>query len=246
MNLDVIFDLKTGRLKKISFKRSALAMLGFMFVASGLATISGSWFDLLLSVLKINYESINDEKSRYLLALVQILPGIGLLLWKYLVLDKKLAQVKADVQTVRDAELRINVADVYLRSLRDTHSYKSSWNTEFHKIVSVFHPPAKVLRYPPLKSAYDDLRESGSKLENFVAENFFVYPDEPPLDGDYNYCLKPEFNIDRNLKEHDHLKIKHYEELSKTLQELVNQCDSRLVKFVSKKDESELFLAAWR
>jgi hypothetical protein len=172
MNLDVIFDPKTGRVKKISFKRSAIATLGFMFVASGLMTISGSWFDLLLSVLKINDESINEEKSRYLLALAQILTGIGLLLWKYLVLDIKLAQVKADVQTVRDAELRLNVADVYLRSLCDTHSCKSSWNTEFHKIVSVFHPPAKVLRYPPLKSAHDDLRESGSKPEDFVAKIF--------------------------------------------------------------------------
>ncbi len=207
--------------------------------------ISGSWFDLLLSALKITDESINGETSRYLLGLSLILAGIGVLLWKYFKLDIKLAQIKADVQTVRDAKLQLNVADAYLRNLRDSHSFKSSWHTEFHNTVSAFHPPAKGLRYPPLKSAHDDLKQSAATLEAFVAENFFVYPDEPPLDGDYNYCLKPEFNIDRSLAEYDFSKIKHYEELSKTLEELAKQCDIRLQNFASQQDESELFLAAW-
>jgi hypothetical protein len=64
---------------------------------------------------------------------------------------------------------------------------------------------------------------SAAKLHNFCAVNFFVFPDTPPPDGDYKYCLAPDLNIDRGMSVYDGEKAQQYEALAKQLAVLVSE-----------------------
>lgn len=230
MAIDISHDPSTGRWN-LSYKRHVFIGLGLLLMASGLATLSGPWWQAIVVALLGRAGVVVDDKYPWTLAAAQIVPGLGMLAYKHFILDRDAARTAADRRTLEDANLDFRRVRCYLSNLVDDHSYRSSLNSEFTNVSTRFSAPEHKFQDPRTASAYDTFAAAGMELQNFVAGNFFVFPNSPPSDGDYRYCLVPHLNMDREMVMYDAAKVAEYDRLKVRLHELVSQ--------------TEVLLAAW-
>ncbi|WP_017760614.1 hypothetical protein [Pseudacidovorax intermedius] len=236
MAIDISHDPSTGRWS-FSYKRHVFIALGLVLVTSGLATLSGPWWQAILVAVLGNVGIVVNDKYQWILALAQIVSGLGLLAYKHFILDREAAQVAADRRTLDAADLDFGRARYYLSNLVDDHSYRSSLNSEFMNVLTRFSAPEHRFQYSAMASAYEAFAEAGMQLQKFVAGNFFVFPNSPPADGDYRYCLAPHLNMDRELLIYDAAKVAEYDQLKVRLHELVSQTERCLAAWIAKMKE---------
>lgn len=236
MAIDISHDPSTGRWG-FSYKRHVFVALGLVLVTSGLATLSGPWWQAILVAVLGKVGVVVDDKYQWMLAAAQIVPGLGLLAYKHFILDREAAQIAADRRTFEAADLDFGRARYYLSNLVDDHSYRSSLNSEFMNVLTRFSAPEHRFQYPATASAYDAFAATGLELQKFVGGNFFVFPNSPPPDGDYRYCLAPHLNMDRELVIYDAAKVAEYDQLKLRLHELVSQTEIRLAAWVGRMKE---------
>jgi hypothetical protein len=236
MAIDISHDPSTGRWS-FSYKRHVFVALGLLLVTSGLATLSGPWWQAILVAVLGKVGVVVDDKYQWMLAAAQIVPGLGLLAYKHFILDREAAQVAADRRTLEAADLDFGRARYYLSNLIDDHSYRSSLNSEFMNVLTRFSTPEHRFQYPPTASAYHAFAAAGIELQKFVAVKFFIFPNSPPADGDYRYCLAPHLNMDRELVIYDASKVAEYDQLKVRLHELVSQTEIRLAAWIAKLKE---------
>lgn len=233
MAIDISHDPSTGQWN-LSYKRHVFIALGLLLVASGLATLSGPWWQAIVVALLGKAGVVVNDKYQWALAAAQIVPGFGLLAYKHFILDRDAAQIAADRKTLEAAKLDFERVRYYLSNLVDDHSYRSSLNSEFAKVSTRFSVPEHKFQYPPTVLAYDAFAAAGIQLQNFVAVNFFVFPNVPPSDGDYRYCLAPHLNMDREMVIYDAAKVAEYDRLKARLHELVSQTEDRLAAWIGR------------
>lgn len=236
MAIDISHDPSTGRWN-LSYKRHVFTALGLLLMASGLATLSGPWWQTIVVALLGTAGVVGDDKYQWAPAAVQIVLGFGLLAYKHFILDRDAAQIAADRKALEAAKLDFERVRYYLSNLVDDHSYRSSLNSEFAKASARFSAPEHKFQYPPTVLAYDAFAAAGIQLQNFVAGNFFVFPSPPPSDGDYRYCLAPHMNMDREMVFYDAAKVAEYDRLKVTLHELVSQTEDRLTAWIGRMKE---------
>ena len=236
MAIDISHDPSTGRWN-LSYKRHVFTALGLLFLTGGLATLSGQWWQAIAVALLGKTGVVVDDKPQWALAAVLIVSGLGLLAYKHFILDREATQIAADRMSLEAAQLDFERVRYYLSNLVDDHSYRSSLNTEFAKASTRFSTPEHKFQYPPTALAYDAFAAAGNQLQNFVAENFFVFPSSPPSDGDYRYCLAPHMNMDREMLIYDSAKVAEYDRLKGRLYELVLQTNDRLGAWIGKMKE---------
>lgn len=236
MAIDISHDPSTGRWS-VSYKRYVFTALGLLLVASGLATLSGPWWQAIVVALLGKTGVVVVDKHQWAFATVPIVSGLGLLVYKHYILDREAIRIAADRKSLEAAELDFERVRHYLSNLLDDHSYRSSLNSEFEKASTRFLTPEHKFQYPPTALAYDDFATAGSQLQKFVAENFFIFPNSPPSDGDYRYCLAPHMNMDREMLIYDSAKVAEYDRLKVRLHELVSQTKDRLDVWIEKMKE---------
>lgn len=236
MAIDITHDPSTGRWS-ISFKRHVFTALGLLLVASGLATLSGSWLQLIAVSLLGEAGFVLDDERQWALAAALIVSGLFLLAHKHFVLDRETNQIAADRKALEAAKLDFEKVRCYLSNLVDDHSYRSSLNSEFEKVSARFLKPECKFQYPPTALAYDAFASAGSQLQNFVAENFFVFPSAPLSDEGYRYCLAPHMNMDREMLIYDSAKIAEYDRLKERLNVLVLQTKDLFGAWIGKMKE---------
>lgn len=239
MAIDISHDPGTGRWK-LSYKRHVFTALGLLLVTGGIATLSGPWWQAIAVALLGKTGVVVDDNPQWALAAVLIVSGLGLLAYKYFILDRKVTQIATDRKSLDAAQLDFERVRYYLSNLVDDHSYQSSLNSEFAKASTWFSTPEYKFQYPPTASAYDAFAAAGNQLQNFVAVNFFVFPSSPPSSGDFRYCLAPHMNMDREMLIYDPAKVAEYDRLKGMLHDLVSQTNDRLGAWIGKMKEVDL------
>ncbi|MDZ4187718.1 MAG: hypothetical protein U1D25_06385 [Hydrogenophaga sp.] len=233
MTIDISHDPSTGQWT-LSYKRHIFIALGLLLVASGFVTLSGPWWLPIVVELLGQAGVVEDDKYPWALAAAQIVPGFGLLAYKHFILDRDAAQIAADRKALEAAKLDFERVRYYLSNLVDDHSCRSSLNSEFAKVSTRFSAPEHKFQYPPTVLAYEAFAAAAIQLQNFVAVNFFVFPNVPPSDGDYRYCLAPHLNMDREMVIYDAAKVAEYDRLKVSLHELVSQTEDRLATWIGR------------
>ena len=231
MTFEVSHDPSTGRLS-FSYKRHVFVALGLLLVGSGLATLTGPWWQSILEALLGKIGIVVQERYQWALAAGQIFPGLALLGYKHFVLDRDLSRIAADRNTVADAQIEPDKLRYYLSNLIDDHSYKSSLNSEFGRVIDHFSKPEHRLQHPATAAAFEAFAAPAINLQRFVATNFFVFPNTPPPDGDYRYCLAPHLNFDREMSIYDASKVAEYDQLKIRLHELVLETEARFSEWL--------------
>lgn len=212
MSIELSHDASTSSWS-LSYKRHVFVALGLLLVGSGLATLTGPWWQGVLIALLGKVSVVVNDDFQWLLATAQILPGLGFLAYKHFAIDPREAKIKADKSTFLAANVQIEKVRYYLSSLVDDHSYNSSFHSVFYRVSVHFLKPECSFQHPSTVSAYQDFANSARQLEEFVGMNFFVFPNACPADGDYRYCLAPHLNMDREMIIYDAEKVADYDRL---------------------------------
>lgn len=236
MAIDISHDQKTGRWN-LSYKRDVFIALGLVLVVSGLATLSGPWWEAIVVALLGKAGVSVTDKYQWILAIAQIGPGLCLLAFKHFILDRDTARIAADRKTTEVTNPDFDKVRYYLSNLMEDHSYRSSINSDFTSVSTRFSEPEHYFQYPPTASAYKAFAAAAIELQNFIARNFFIFPNSPPSDGDYRYCLTPHLNMDREMAIYDAAKVAEYARLAVKLHELASETESRLAEWIKKMKE---------
>lgn len=231
MDINFSHDPNSGRWQ-LSFKRHIFVSLGIFLITSGLATLSGPWWQGILVALLGKAGVLVDDKYQWVIATTQIIFGLGLLAYKYFIYDRRIAKISADRRVVEAARLDFNMVRNYLSDLENDHSYKSSFNSAFSHALTRFKVTEYKFQYSPIVKSYEDFVMTGTKLQCFVDLNFFTFPSDCPADGDYRYCLAPHLNMDRGMVIYDQVKVADYNRRAKKLHELVNQTKNKFEKLI--------------
>jgi hypothetical protein len=222
MTIEVTHDGKFGRWS-FSFKRNVLVAVGLIFISTGLSILAHPWWQLFL-VPFLGKAGIKVQESyQWPIGAVMVLIGLGFVLYKFLVVDVRDANISADRGTLSSAPVQIDALMIYFNSLTNNHSYKSSLDTAFQSSYTHYLRSENAFKLGALARAYKGYSLSAEKLHNFCTVNFFVFPDIPTPDGDYNYCLAPELNFDRGMSVYDREKTQQYEALAKHLAVLISE-----------------------
>lgn len=212
MSIELSHDASTGNWS-LSFKRHIFVALGFLLIGSGLATLTGPWWQgIFIAVLGKVGVVVNDH-YQWQLATVQILLGLGILSYKHFVLDPRQVKTKADKSRFLAANVQIEKVRDYLSNLVDDHSYTSSLHSVFYTVSTHFLKPEFSFQSPSSAAAYQAFSNSAKRLEEFVGINFFVFPNFRQADESYRYCLAPHLNMDREMIVYDAEKVAEYDKL---------------------------------
>jgi hypothetical protein len=226
MSIELKHNSITGQWS-LTYKRHIFVGVGFLLLASGLATLSGPWWEgILLAALNKAGITIASQ-YQWQIAIGQIILGIGALCYKYFIIDPTQIKIATDRTTFAKANFRADEIRNYLSTLVDDHSYKSSLNTIFHEAHTHFKKPEASFQHAVVAKAYENFSASGSELQNFVGVNFFVFPNGHPADGDYRYCLAPHLNDDRGMVFYDAAKAAEYTRLSQELHRQVSETQQK-------------------
>lgn len=219
--LKIKYDGNTGSWV-FSYGRHILFSLGIAFVVGGIGALSGPWWlPVLYAVLDKADVQVNDT-FQIILGVVLLLVGVLIIVGK-LALDSWVKKVKKDVQRIDSVQFSISDLKEYFSSLYDDHSYLSSLDTNFYHSIHGLEgilPEMETNELKPFCSAY---LEAARKLHNFVAYNFFIFPDHQI--GDWRYCMHPDLNIDRGLIGSDQEKERRYRDYSQKLHSLIESAE---------------------
>lgn len=222
-----------GKLGKFNFKltKSILVSLGFLFIASGVGMFAAPWWaDIVFYFFEYLTIPI-DTTARNYVASFFILIGVICFLIKYqLYKDEK--KLTHDKKVIEQKGIPLSDLTEYFEQLLADHSFYSSKDTIFYNSYNSF---TDLFLQKKTKKLYDEYRENAKKLHNFLATNFFVYPDNQPLD-DYRYCMQPRLNIDRGGFDQN----SEYPILSKELKSKVELAFSNYQAFVRHLRESHI------
>ena len=216
MSIELTRDAKSGRWS-LSFQRHIFVALGLLFVGSGLAIFSGPWWQGILVALLVKVNVVVNDAYQWVIGGTQVLAGLALLAYKHFIVDQRQVKIAADKRTLSTGDLQIDLVGLYLLSLVDDHSYRSSLDSAFHESFTRFLKPEFSLQLPETAASYKNYSNSAAALHQFVHMNFFVFPNEHPGDGDYRYCLAPDLNFDRGMSVYDSRKVAEYDELNSQL-----------------------------
>lgn len=231
MSIEISRDGKSGSWS-LSLKRNVFVALGLLFVTSGLATFSGPWWQGIMVAVLEKADIVVDDSYQWLLGIIQVLVGLLFVGYKHFILDKHSSRTSIDGNTISKCGLKTESVREYFDSLVDDHSYKSSLDSVFHKSYTLYMKPENMFQVPRTSDLYKRYSELASDLHMFVAQNFYVFPNGRPSDGDYRYCLAPHMNMDREMIEYDPQKVTEYSELSGKLHEKVKSTRAAFDQFV--------------
>lgn len=232
MSIEFSHDTKTG-IVQFSYKRHIYIALGLLFVGSGLATFTGPWWQGILEALlgKVNVRV--EPQYQWVISIIQVVIGLALVAYKHFMLDARQAKLDADRSTIKQSNLEIDLIRSYLSNLVDDHSYKSSLHSYFYKIHTQFIQPENSFQDADTARLYKQFHLCGQKLETFVGVNFFVFANNPSIDGDFRYCLAPHLNMDREMIFYDPKKVAEYNELKNELHKLANETSVSFSEFIT-------------
>lgn len=231
MAINVTHDTKTGRWS-FSYKRHVLVAVGLLFIGAGLATFTGPWWQGILIALLGKADITVPESSIWISGTVLVLIGFGFIGYKYLVIDVRDREISADRSMLSSAPVPIDSVRSYLDWLINDHSFKSSLDTAFYNSYTYFQKSENKFRQHALAQAYEAYALPAKNLHTFCANNFFVFPDTPPPDGDYRYCLAPSLNIDRGMTVYDGERAAQYDDLARVLSSHVTETQRSFENFV--------------
>ncbi|MDR7377433.1 hypothetical protein J2X19_002112 [Rhodoferax ferrireducens] len=234
--IDISHDAKTGTFR-FSYKRHVYIALGLLFVASGLATFTGPWWQGILEALLGKVHVVVESKYQWAVGGIQVAVGLTLLAYKHFVLDVRQAKLDADKAMIKHADLGIDQVRNYLSCLVDDHSYKSSLHSHFHEVHTRYVLPEFSFQDKKTASLYGHFSSLGNELETFVGTYFWVFPKGRPVDGDFRYCLAPHWNMDREMTIYDSMKVAEYDALKVKLHQLVQATSSSFSAFVARLKE---------
>lgn len=126
----------------------------------------------------------------------------------------------ADKEIIRAANLNINLIRRHITQLVDDHSYNSDTDRAFCNLIEFFSVPENELQYSKTKKIYNDFAGAALELNHFVGTHFFVFPNTRDVEGNYKYCLYPNWNIDREMVVYDPEKSRMYNEKANELHKL--------------------------
>lgn len=222
MAIEISHDGKTKKWSA-SYKSHAFVSVGKIFITVGLAMLTGPWWaPIVFAVLEM--ENIPASSTgQAITGIVLVLIGLALVWYKYYVINLKAKETIADKSTYAAHPLSFDLLRQYLDTLRDDHSFFSSLDTSFHDSFTHFMRPENSFRTKVIAEKYSAYVASARKLHSFVDANFDVFPDDPSVNSDYRYCMRPELNIDRAMKiyneENASLYARHGVELSALIAE---------------------------
>lgn len=216
MSIELTRDAKTGYWS-FSFKRHIFVALGLLLVASGLATLSVPWWQEILVALLGEVKVVVIDTYQWVIGGLEVLAGLALLAYKHFIVDPRQVKIAADKRTLSTGDLQIDLVGRYLSNLVDDHSYRSSLDSAFRESYTRFLNAEFILQLPETAASYRNYSNPAAALHQFVHMNFFVFPDEPPGDGDYRYCLAPHLNSDRGMSVYDLRNVAEYDELKSQL-----------------------------
>lgn len=216
MSLEIEYNKTSGQ-TRVKYGKHVLNALAIPLILSGFFSLSSPWWlEIVTGLLNKANIQINDNYE-WLFAIIQIATGVGLLLFRYLKLDVWQRQKNMDISTVNELSLPIEDIRGYFKNLVDGHSYLSSKDTDFYNSYTTFLKTENSFQFKKLKKSYEQYSISAKNLHNFVGRNFFVFPDTPPDGKDYQYCLAPHLNMDRDLTFPTQEKVIEYGSLAKEL-----------------------------
>lgn len=236
MSIELSHDAKTG-IFRFSIKRHIYIALGLLFVGSGLATLTGPWWQEILEALLGKVHVVVESKYQWTTGGVQVAIGLTLLAYKHFVLDARQAKLDADKLTIKQADLGIDRVRHYLSCLVDDHSYKSSLHSHFHEVHTRLIRPEHSLQDKKTASLYGQFSSLGNELEVFVGTYFWAFPKDRPADGEFRYCLAPHLNIDREMTIYESAKVAEYEALKVNLHQLVQATNASFSTFIARLKE---------
>ncbi|HEY0842102.1 hypothetical protein [Methylotenera sp.] len=232
MSIEIQHDKESGKWS-FSFKRHIFVALGLLLVSNGLLTLSGPWWQsIFIGLLGSLNITINDT-YQLILGVLQVTLGVGLLSYKHFIIDKHAERKESDKRTITASPLKIDVVRYYLTNLVDDHSYESSFDIAFHNAYTYFKKAESELQLEESKYTYKKFTDAAAQLHNFVAVNFFTFPEGRSATGEYRYCLAPHLNMDRGMTFYDAEKIAEYNTLKTELHERALNTKQLFEEFVS-------------
>lgn len=216
MSINIQYDRNTGK-TEVKYSKHVINTIATSLIISGFVSMSSPWW-LGLVIAGLNQLSVPvAEGFQWLISGIQIVAGVGLLLFKYLGLDKWEKQRIMDSATIYNEKIDIELVRMYFNNLLDDHSYYSSADSMFYHSYSCFSKPESHLQFKKVREAFDKYAKSAKKLHGFVGCNFFVFPSNQFNVPDYWYCMAPHLNEDRELVFPSEEKSRQYRVLSKEL-----------------------------
>lgn len=215
-----------------AYRPHVLATIGKAFLSFGLGALTAPWWLPVLSSA-IGTTGIVIDDASYWVGVPLVIMGVSILLYKYLVVDRKLAKISADQKMLIASPLKIDRIRFYLSDLVDDHSYRSSLDTIFRDSYTIFRKSEFRFQYEETDAAYGRFVECASRLHLFVQGNFFVFPDDQGLDANFRYCLWPDLNMDRNMTFYDAEKTARYQVEKNELHRLTQETQNSFEKFVA-------------
>lgn len=231
LSLSVEITHENGRFH-FKYTKHLLVVIGTVFLIAGVAGLQGPWWQSILVALLNKADLHVDDRTNYAVSGILTVTGLAILLCKYFVLDRWDRQIASDKATLAGQLQDPASPQPYLKNLVDDHSYWSSQDTAFHHVYTVFRQAQHGFQYDKTIKLYDAFSTQAQALHGFVAENFFVYPNNQPNTSDYRYAMAPHLNQDRDMTTYDPEKVRQYDELKTELHRRVKDVETSYSAFL--------------
>lgn len=218
MSVEITID--NGRFH-LSYKRHVIVVIGMAFLLMGLAGLQGPWWQAILAAFLNQADLGVDDNVNYVVSGILVVVGLSILLFKYLVLDAQSQQIASDKATLAAHLPDPALLEPYLNNLVDDHSYRSSQDTAFQRVYTVFRLPQSAFQHKKTIKLYNNFSKCAEILHAFIAVNFFIYPNNQSNVPDYRYAMSPHLNQDRDMVSYDPDKVRQYDALKAELHQKV-------------------------
>lgn len=233
MNIEISHDKNSGRFS-VSFKRHALVALALTLVSGGIAMMTGPWWQPLVVGLIEHADIEINTTSQWILGPALIAMGVGLIFFKHFVLDRRLEGIATDRLLIAAFAMQPDRIRNFLSGLQGDCSFRSRAHDYFHAVCVGFQAPERSFQSAKAREAYERFSGSASQLEGFLAQHFWVYPNDQGADADQRYCLAPRLDMDREMISYDASKSVEFDALRKKLVELTANVNSNFDDFIGK------------
>lgn len=188
-----------------------------LFLAGGIAALAGPWWLPIATFVFGKIDVKIDSTANYWVAAILIAVGLSILAFKFFVLDKWAHRLAIDKEAIAKSPPAVQEVKHYFDDLLDDHSYRSSFDTQFYVAYNQFSDASNKLQDAETANLFNMFSKDGKALHDFVAPNFFVFPDNQGLNPDYRYCLAPHMNMDRGMVFYEATKVAEYDKLKRDL-----------------------------
>ncbi|WP_045409111.1 hypothetical protein [Vibrio jasicida] len=195
MAVKILADFKNWKFY-FSYKKVILKSISYAFVIIGLSSIVTNWAQEIIQLNLVKYGIEVPVESLDLIAWGILFIG-GVLCFISYRLDKKEKLIKADKKLAlafKDQDFKVNQL---LESLYNDRSYLSSNDSALNVSYSITNG-ALDFQYNKTKKLFDGYKINAKNLHSFYLVHSSVFPREQ-TSGDFRYCFKPEWDIDRSL-----------------------------------------------